>query len=108
MLLFRGDRSRTPTYDLEEVQRLVGQGPISSRVTKTAQRGAAALDLHGAQIVEAVLSLHPEHFYKSMEADLIPGLWQDVYHCRYEGKDLYIKLQIDATGAAVVIQFKER
>ena len=102
------DRSRTPTYDLQEVQRLVGQGRVSSWITKAAERGAAELCLDPGQIVEAVLLLKTEHFYKSMQADAAPGLWQDVYHLRHRGKELYIKLQIDTTGAAVVIQFKER
>lgn len=107
MLPSSGDRSRAPAYDLEEVQRLVGQG-ISCRVTRAAERGAADMNFDPEQIVEAVLLLGPAHFYKSMEAELVPGLWQDVYHLHHGGKHLYIKLQIDTTGAAVIIQFKER
>jgi hypothetical protein len=43
-----------------------------------------------------------------MEAERLPGLWQDVYHLRYGSVDLYIKLQISARGRGVVVQFKKR
>ena len=55
-----------------------------------------------------MLLLGPEHFYKSMEADKCPGLWQDVYHLSYKGTWLYIKLQKLPDGRAVVVQFKQR
>lgn len=59
-------------------------------------------------IVAVVLSLEPGDFYKTMEADLSPGLWQDVYRRCVDERELYIKLQVDHTGRAVVIQFKRR
>jgi motility quorum-sensing regulator/GCU-specific mRNA interferase toxin len=97
-----------PTYDLHEIQRLIGQGPISSSITRTAKRGAALLDLGDDDIVDAVLALAPMHFYKSMESEQRPGLWQDVYHTVYQGLRLYIKLQIGADGRGVVVQYKAR
>ena len=99
---------RTPTYDLEEVQRLVGQGTISSRITMAAATGAAELGMHEADIVAAVLALSPPCFYKSMEADKQPGFWQDVYHLTWDGRILYLKLQINADGLAVIIQCKAK
>ena len=108
MLPSSGDRSRTPTYDLEEVQRLVGQGPISCRITRTALLGATGLQLADVHVIEAVLLLNRSDFYKSMPSDESPGLWQDVYRTRYRGLELYIKLQINEHGFAVVIQFKRR
>jgi hypothetical protein len=65
-----------------------------------------SLDRNG--IIAVVLSLEPQDFYKTMESEQRPGLWQDVYHKRYGVNDLYIKLQIDADGRAVIIQFKRR
>lgn len=97
-----------PAYDLHELQRLIGQGPISSSITRTAKRGAAALGLGDEDIVDAVLELTSMHFYKSMEAEQQPGLWQDVYHLDYLGVQLYIKLQISADGRGVVVQYKAR
>lgn len=102
------NRSLTPAYDLEEVQRLVGQGPISRRITKVAAEGAVAAGLSEESLVEAVLSLSPAHFYKSMEAEQRPGLWQDVYHLPHGSVELYIKLQIGVDGCAVVVQCKRR
>lgn len=97
-----------PTYDLHELQRLIGQGPISSSITRAAKRGAALLDFGAEDIVGAVLELTPVHFYKSMESERQPGLWQDVYHLDYMGVQLYIKLQIGADGRGVVVQYKAR
>jgi hypothetical protein len=97
-----------PTYDLRELQRLIGQGRISSQISRAAVDGASALDLDDEAIVDAVLTLESGHFYKSMEAEKCPGLWQDVYHVSYRGTWLYIKLQLLPDGRAAVVQFKER
>jgi len=102
------DRSSTPTYDLEAVQRLVGQGPISCRVSQVALTHARALGHGHADVINAVLSLEASDFYKSMPSKLNPGMWQDVYHLSYAGRVLYVKVQIDGRGDAVIIQFKER
>lgn len=97
-----------PTYDLHEIQRLIGQGPISSWITPTAREGAARLGLDQGAIVDVVLALTEQHFYKSMEAEKVPGLWQDVYHLEYRGGWLYIKLQLSQDGQAVVVQCKRK
>jgi motility quorum-sensing regulator/GCU-specific mRNA interferase toxin len=97
-----------PTYDLQELQRLIGQGEISSSITKVAEEGAAEFRWSRDDIVEAVLELEIQHFYKSMESEKIPGLWQDVYHLEFRGVGLYIKLQMGTSGRAFVVQFKKR
>lgn len=97
-----------PTYDLRHLQQLIGQGTVSSWTTITAERGAVDLGLQRNDIIEAVLELLPQHFYKSMESGQCPGLWQDVYHLDRNGVALYIKLQLSADGRAVVVQFKRR
>ena len=99
---------RTPAYDLEEVQRLVGQGPISCTVTEAALLNADDLGLGYANVIEAVLLLTPADFYKTMPAARVPGQWQDVYRLSYREFELYIKLQINRKSMAVVIQFKRR
>jgi motility quorum-sensing regulator/GCU-specific mRNA interferase toxin len=98
----------TPTYDLQHVQWLVGQGEVSSFITTVARNGARECGLSISELVEAVLELSPANFYKSMEADKRPGMWQDVYHLSFRGVELYIKLQISPAGDAVVVQFKAR
>jgi hypothetical protein len=97
-----------PTYDLERVQQLVGQGRVSSWITQAAKAGAAFLGFGDDDIVEAVLQLELGNFYKSMESEQLPGLWQDVYHLVYRGLRLYIKLQLSADGRAFIVQFKAR
>ena len=97
-----------PTYDLQQVQWLAGQGELTCFISKAARFGGEELHLDQDGIVEVVLSLESKDFYKTMEAERCPGLWQDVYH-RWVGEvELYIKLQIDQAGRAVVIQFKRR
>jgi hypothetical protein len=90
------------------VLRLVGQGALSCVITNVALDGAAEAGLDRLDIIEAVLLLDRRHFYKSMPSDRFPELWQDVYHLPFRGCDLYIKLQIDAAGFAVVIQCKRK
>ena len=98
----------TPTYDLERIQQLVGQGPLTSVVTTAALDGAHECGWDQSRVIEAVLMLRPSDFYKTMEAEKRPGMWQDVYHLRIESVDLYVKLQIDFDGCATVVQFKRR
>lgn len=102
------DGEREPTYDLQELQRLIGQGEISSSVTKIAEAGAAELNCGSGEIVEAVLELTNQHFFKSMESERMRGLWQDVYHLEFRGTWVYIKLQLGIKGRAIVVQFKKR
>lgn len=97
-----------PAYDLERLQQLVGQGLVSSWIMGTAKTGADLLGFGEDEIVDAVLQLTAHHFYKSMEFERCPGLWQDVYHLDYRGVRLYIKLQMGVDGRAVVVQFKAR
>jgi motility quorum-sensing regulator / GCU-specific mRNA interferase toxin len=95
---------RSPTYDLARIQERVKAGQY--RITFSARLGAGALGFTESDIVRAVLSLRPGDFYKSMEAEAAPGLWQDVYRPRFAGVALYVKLQIEVRGDAVVISFK--
>jgi motility quorum-sensing regulator/GCU-specific mRNA interferase toxin len=97
-----------PAYDLQQLQQLIGQGLVSSWIMGTAKTGAAQLGLGEEEIVDAVLQLTAGHFYKSMESERFPGLWQDVYHLDYRGVRLYIKLQMGVGGRAIVVQCKAR
>jgi len=95
-------------YDLELVQQLVGQGELSCTITTAARDGARECGLDVDELVEAVLALSTTNFYKSMKAEKLPGMWQDVYHSSFREVELYIKLQISPVGKAVVVQFKQR
>lgn len=102
------DGTRAPTYDLREVQRLVGQGSLSCLITEVARFGARECGFLEDQLIQAVLELEPANFYKTMQAEKRPGRWQDVYHSSFAGTELYIKLQIGSDGEAVIVQFNAR
>jgi hypothetical protein len=86
---------------------LIAAGPETRRVTAAAGAGGIELGADPAVLVRAVLSLDEGCFYKTMPSTTTPGLWQDVYHLRWSGNEVYVKLQIDS-GMAVVVQFKRK
>jgi|HubBroStandDraft_1064217.scaffolds.fasta_scaffold09431_1 MqsR (Motility quorum-sensing regulator) toxin of toxin-antitoxin system len=101
---------KTPKYPLEEVKRLVRAK--AWRLTGSAEDSARVeLGMMGPQVLQCVLSLKASDFYKQMESDKCPGLWQDVYRptvvapLHQGGVVVYCKVQIDA-GVTVVISFK--
>ncbi len=95
-----------PSYPLDQIKGLLQQK--SFRVTEIALQGAMLMNFVDEDIIECIMtSLSDTHFYKTMPAERIPGLMQDVYKIRYEGKRVYLKLQISKSGHAVVIAFKE-
>jgi hypothetical protein len=80
------------------------QVPDSSSAFQT----AALMDFLDEDITDcAVNCLAPSHFYKTMAAERQAGLTQDVYKITYEGRRVYLKLQINQSGLAVIISFKE-
>lgn len=97
----------TPTYDLREIQRLIAAGPENCLVTHAARVGAAAIGCLEQDVLNAVLTVCPKHFYKSMESEQLVGYWQDVYHLPWSSTLVYLKVQIYA-GRAVIIQFKRK
>lgn len=97
-----------PTYDLQQLQQLVGQGELSRTITAAATHGASSIRFTADHIIEAVLLLTLRDFHKTMESERIPGLWQDVYRLEYRQQEVYIKLQIGSDGRAYVVQFKRR
>lgn len=94
-----------PYYDLEFVKGLISEG--NYRVTLRARQDALSIGFDAAAVRDCVLALNETHFYKSMAAEKMPGLWQDVYKVRYAGVFVYLKLQISFAGRAVIISFKE-
>lgn len=70
------------------------------------KKSTYGLGLDEDDILMAVLDLECEDLCKTMQSRAVPGLWQDVYHIRYNDYLLYIKLQI--SRSAIVISFKEK
>ena len=73
-----------------------------------ALQSASAIGFDDADICDCILNwLTGSHFYKSMPAEKMPGLWQDVYRLAYQDTRVYLKLQIGFSDESVVISFKE-
>lgn len=94
-----------PTYSLPEIQRLIRKGTYS--ITVSAQLTALELGLGIDEVCACVQQLDKTHFYKTMSAEKVRGLYQDVYKINYFGIGLYIKVQLGKTGRAIIISFKE-
>jgi motility quorum-sensing regulator / GCU-specific mRNA interferase toxin len=95
----------TPTYDLQWIQYRLEAGDYW--IERLAAQGAMSLNFDQQDIIECVLGLTANDFYKSMESEKRPGLWQDVYKPLYCGVGIYAKIQIGHAGDCVVIQFKK-
>lgn len=104
------DGSGGPTYDLDTVRRLVHGRRY--RITGTARDDVLELGLDETDVVECILALSPGDFYKTMPAEKVPGLWQDVYRPVYCSRPLYVKVQMTTVGhdgeRVVVISFKRK
>ena len=95
-----------PSYALLRLKELVKEGKY--RITVTAFQTAALMGFLDEDITECIVEfLAPSHFYKTMASEQQPGLMQDVYKITYEGKRVYLKLQINQSGLAVIVSFKE-
>ena len=94
------------SYPLPKLKELVRSEKY--RVTVTAFKTAALMGFLDDDIVDCILNhLSSTHFYKTMPADKAAGLMQDVYKITYESKRVYLKLQINKAGVAVIVSFKE-
>jgi len=98
-----------PHYSLEKLKELVRNGRYI--ITKSASQDAFRLGLSEHEILEVVLSLKMDDFYKSMTSYRNHKLWQDVYKPRVyiqdEEMELYIKLQKSTDSKCVIISFKK-
>lgn len=96
----------TPHYDLLAIQALAVKLGATA-FTKTALDGGREMGLTLSEMLSVVGGLTRRNFYKSMTTHFDHRVWQDVYHAQTPvGKEAYIKITM--SGAAPVIQFKER
>ena len=78
--------------------------------TKSAGYTALALGFDDEDIGDCVCTLDEGDFHKSMASVKQPGRTQDVYRTRYDGQDIYLKIDISEQPdgqLVVVISFKE-
>jgi len=94
------------TYPLEWVKQLFRQKHWF--VTLTAQSSALDLGLDDEDIADCIMGCLTEaYFYKTMPAKKRSGRMQDVYRIAYQGRRIYLKLQVSKENWAVVVSFKE-
>jgi motility quorum-sensing regulator/GCU-specific mRNA interferase toxin len=100
---------RKPTHDLNQLKAAFSQVKrLGSATTATAFRDAQELGLSRADMVEVIQSIRASDFYKSMTAHANPQLWQDVYHVRFRGQELYVKFTSKPGDGYLLLSFKEK
>ena len=98
---------RKPTYDLGSIKAVFGK-PDKLMMTSSAKRGQVELNFSDSDVVAAIQALTMKDFYKSMppvHANFVA--WQDVYKTYFNGRELYIKFQVNA-NRELIISFKEK
>lgn len=98
-------RDQAPRYPLDAIKRGIARGCYA--ITRSAAQGAAELYLDEDDILNCILGLQESHFFKTMASVRRPGMGQDVYRSRYAGFAVYLKLQVNREGWAVVVSFKQ-
>ena len=92
-----------PHHNLDAIKRLVRSGAV--KITVTAMRSAFSLGFEYQDILDTVLSLSRNDFYKGMTSYGDHREWQDVYHPNTEVGKVYLKLTV--RERAFVLSFKE-
>jgi len=98
---------RRSTYDLEAIKRAIGAVDTLA-ITTSALHDATALGFDHSGIVETIMSIERQMFFKSMTTFGDHRVWQDVYHVPARGLMLYLKFQADVVTEFAVMSFKEK
>ncbi|PRA28757.1 type II toxin-antitoxin system MqsR family toxin [Pseudomonas poae] len=97
----------TPHYDLVVIKadvRRLGRKAF----TRTAEECGEALGFGIEEMQGVIYELQNWMLYKSMTTYGDHRVWQDVYHTRSKGKEIYIKVTYRTDGRPPVISFKEK
>ena len=94
---------RTPHCKLTVVKALVEAGKV--RTTHAARTGATELGLTFSDMLNVVMEITSEDFYKSMTTHTDHTVWQDVYHPSTQAGDVYLKLTV--IDDVLIVSFKE-
>ena len=94
---------KNPHYNLSIVREMIDEGKVRSTVS--ALSGAAVLGLDFAGMIEVLLALTANDFYKSMTTYADNKVWQDVYRPNTSAGDIYIKLTV--IEDVLIVSFKE-
>ncbi len=101
--------SSKPKYNLNKIKKLLCESD-SYYITSEAHKGGAELGYMDVEsILDIVENIQEDDFHKTMPAEKVPGLWQDVYRVNDGNNKIYIKLQLAVNGKkVVVVQFKKK
>jgi motility quorum-sensing regulator/GCU-specific mRNA interferase toxin len=95
---------KTPHCKLSVIHAMTQAGKVRATVSATA--GAAAAGVFGIRAMcQVILSLTQRDFYKSMTTRADHKVWQDVYHGKFKGTSLYVKLSV--VDDVLIVSFKE-
>jgi motility quorum-sensing regulator/GCU-specific mRNA interferase toxin len=94
---------KTPHNKLSLIKELVLKHQIRS--TASALAGAASLGLNFEEMQLVLMGLNRSDFYKSMTTHVDHKIWQDVYHAKANGVEIYIKITV--IEMAIIVSFKE-
>jgi len=93
----------TPHCNLKQVKTLVQNGQV--RATYTATSGAAALGFDFSAMLQVIMDLSMQDFYKSMTTHHDHTVWQDVYRPMTASGSVYLKLTV--IDDVLIVSFKE-
>jgi motility quorum-sensing regulator/GCU-specific mRNA interferase toxin len=93
----------TPHCKLVVVKDLINAGKVKS--TKSAREGAAFLGLDFADMLDVIMALTQQDFYKSMTTHADHKMWQDVYRPKTTVGEVYLKLTV--IDDVLIVSFKE-
>ena len=94
---------RKPHCPLPIVHAMVKSG--KSRLTKTASDSALLLGFDYDEVINIVIGLTMNDFYKSMTSYVDHRIWQDVYRPLTKTGQIYLKLMV--IDEVVIVSFKE-
>lgn len=91
-----------PTYDLSKVKELVASGNFNAtkRVSNFIRNHAGRPKMVIGGVFE---NAHEVDFVKSIELNIYPGTYADVYLVNYDGEDWYLKFYIDGNKTFVQV-----
>jgi motility quorum-sensing regulator / GCU-specific mRNA interferase toxin len=98
----------TPHYSLQDIiEQMDCVDAMNLRFTTLDD--LRALKIKPATALSLVRSLTTAEFYKSMESNINPGTWQDVYRPTYNGVTIYLKFgKVLDSDEFLVVSCKEK
>ncbi|ABY99667.1 TPA: type II toxin-antitoxin system MqsR family toxin [Pseudomonas putida] len=94
---------RTPHCPLERIRALLSAGRVNP--TTASLRGAQALGMEFADMLQVIAGLERRDFYKSMSCYVNHRVWQDVYR-PFTAKG-YVYLKLSVVDDVLIVSFKE-